>query len=273
MTWNPFDWTAGPFLTFYVTSAMVVFLWGFRLRSTIGATARMSHELSALELAYLSGGPRRVGDAVLLGLVSAKSASIAAKGNKISVSNQAPLATLMSRPPILAVRSEMTRQQFQVAVKPIVERLRERLGQLGYSPTDDQMKSFRATVLPMVALLFVFGLIKVIVGAERDHPVGFLIILLVFTAVSGFALATSPSRTRAGKEALQNYKASNARASRAPLDHELVLAVALSGAVVLSGTAYSPVYAASKTMSGGDGGGSCGGGGCGGGGGGCGGCS
>jgi hypothetical protein len=56
------------------------------------------------------------------------------------------------------------------------------------------------------------------------------------------------------------------RERRAPRDHELLLALALSGAVVLSGTAYEPVYAASKTM---NSGGGCGGGG----GGGCGGCS
>ena len=84
-------------------------------------------------------------------------------------------------------------------------------------------------------------------------------------------LAMRPTRTRAGKDVLKAYQASHARASRAPLDHELLLAVALSGAVVLSGTAYASVYAASQTMSrGGDGGSGCGGGG---GGGGCGGCS
>jgi uncharacterized protein (TIGR04222 family) len=137
------------------------------------------------------------------------------------------------------------------------------------------MTSFRATVLPFVGLLLLFGLTKAFVGAERHHPVGFLIILLILTAVAGVVLAMPPTRTRAGKEVLRTYQASHARASRAPLDHELLLAVALSGTVVLSGTAYAPIYAASKAMSsgGGDGGGGCGGGGGGGGGGGCGGCS
>lgn len=36
MTWNPFDWTAGPFLTLYVLFAATVFLVSFRLRSMIG---------------------------------------------------------------------------------------------------------------------------------------------------------------------------------------------------------------------------------------------
>jgi uncharacterized protein (TIGR04222 family) len=176
----------------------------------------------------------------------------------------------MDRPPLLPVRPNMTRQQFQTALRPLVEEVQERLQKFGYYPSDDQVTSFRMTALPFVALLIVFGIIKAFVGAERHHPVGILIFLLVLTTFAGIALAKHPTRTRAGKHVLQTYRAAHARASRAPLGHELLLAVALSGAIVLSGTAYASVYAASQTMnSGGDGGG-CGGGD---GGGGCGVCS
>jgi uncharacterized protein (TIGR04222 family) len=146
------------------------------------------------------------------------------------------------------------------------------LQQLGYYPTDDQMASFRREVLPFVVLLLAFGITKAFIGAGRNHPIDFIVILLVVTAIAGIVLATRPKRTQAGSEVLKSYQEGNARASRAPLDHELLLAVALSGAVVLSGTAYGSVYAASQTMNSGSG---CGGsGGCGGGGGGgCGGCS
>jgi uncharacterized protein (TIGR04222 family) len=270
MTWNPFDWTAGPFLALYLTAAVIVFLEGFILRSKIGPSARITHPLSPLELAYLAGGARRLGDAILLSLTSGNGASIDPLSYKITVTNQAPLAPLMNRPPLLSVEPNMTRQQFQTAVKPLVERVQARLQGFGYCPTDDQMMSFRMAVLPFVALLLAFGTIKAVLGAERHHPIGILVFLLIVTAFAGFVLAKHSTRTRAGKEALKSYQASHARASRAPLDHELLLAVALSGAVVLSGTAYAPVYAASKTMnSGGDGGSGCGGGG----GGGCGGCS
>jgi uncharacterized protein (TIGR04222 family) len=274
MPWNPFDWTAGPFLSLYVTLAAVVFLWGFSLRAMIGPAAQATHPLSELELAYLAGGAHRLGDAILLSLTSGNCATIDPWGHRITVADQTPLKSLMSRPPLLSVQPNMTRQQFQTAVAPFIERVRRRLQTFGYCATDDQMTSFRATVLPFVGLLLLFGLTKAFVGAERHHAVGFLIILLILTAVAGIVLAMTPTRTRAGKEVLRTYQASHARASRAPLDHELLLAVALSGAVVLSGTAYAPIYAASKAMSsgGGDGGGGCGGGG-GGGGGGCGGCS
>ena len=270
MTWNPFDWTAGPFLALYVTIAVIIFLEGFNLRSKIGPAARVTQPLSVFELAYLAGGARRLGDAVLLSLTSGHGATIDPKGHKITVTDQTPLAPLMKRPPLLPVHPDMTRQQFQTAVKPLVKRVQERLQAFGYCPTDDQMMSFRTAVLPFVALLMVFGMVKAVVGAERHHPIGFLIVLLILTAFAGIVLAKRPTRTRAGKEVLSTYQTSHARAARAPLDQELLLAVALSGAIVLSDTAYAPIYAASKTMnsSGGDGGG-----GCGGGGGGCGGCS
>jgi uncharacterized protein (TIGR04222 family) len=272
MPWNPFDWTAGPFLVLYLTSAVIVFLLGFSLRATIGPAAQATPRLSVLELAFLAGGARRLGDAVLLSLMSGNGATIAPKGHKITVTDQAPLAALVGQPTHLPVEPDMTRQQFQTAVKPIVQRVEERLQAFGYRPTDDQMASFRVTVLPFVGLLLMFGVIKAMVGAERHHPIGILVFLLIITLFAGISLAKSPTRTRAGKEVLETYQASHARASRAPRDHELLLALALSGAVVLSGTSFAPVYAASRTMnSGGDGGGGgCGGGG---GGGGCGGCS
>jgi uncharacterized protein (TIGR04222 family) len=270
MTWNPLDWTAEPFLAFYVFCAAVVFLLGFWSRSMIGPSTLGPAKLGVLELAYLAGGARRLGDAALLSLTSGNGATIGAAGGDIAVSDPSPLTALMNRPPRLSFQPRMTRQQFQAAVKPVVEAVQERLQTLGYAPTDQQMMSFRMTVLPFVLFLLALGIAKAIVGSERGHPIGILIFLLVVTAVAGFALAARPTRTQAGGDALQRYRTSQARASRAPLEHELLLAVALSGPIVLSGTAYAAVYAASKTMS--DGGGD-GGGGCGGGGGGCGGCS
>lgn len=273
MTWNPFNWTAEPFLTLYVALAAIIFAWGFLLRLNIGPAARITHQLNVLELAYLGGGAQRLGDAILLSLASGNGVTISPAGNKITVSNQAPLALLLGgQPRQLSFQPDMTRQQFQKAVVPIIEAVRERQQKLGYAPSDEQMASFRWNVLPFVGLLILFGIGKVMIGGvERHHPVGILIVLLLFTAVLGFIVAIRPTRTRAGKEALESYQNLNARASRAPLEHELLLALALSGPVVLSGTAYASVYAASRTMNnGGDGGSGCGGGG---GGGGCGGCS
>jgi uncharacterized protein (TIGR04222 family) len=275
MEWNPFNWTAGPFLTLYLAFAFTIFVLGFRLKSQIGPAARATGKLGVLELAYLAGGARRLGDAVLLRLTSGHGATIDSNGYRITVSDQSPLATLISQPPRMQFQPGMTRQQFQTAIGPVITRIQDFLEKSGHCPTREQMASFRLEVLPFVALLIVFGITKAVIGSSRHHPVDILIILIVLTAFAGFLLAKSPRRTQAGTNILETYQSSNERASRAPRDQELLLALALSGPVVLTGTAHASVYSASQTMSsggGGDGGGGCGGGG-GGGGGGCGGCS
>jgi uncharacterized protein (TIGR04222 family) len=210
MTWNPFNWTAEPFLALCVTIAVIIFLLGFSLRSMIGPAAHATRQLSVLELAFL-------GDAVLLCLTSGNGATIAAKDHKITVTDQTPLAALTGRPTLLQFLPDMTRQQLQAAIKPLIERVQGRLQQLGYCPTDEQMTSFRMTVLPFVALFLVFGIFKAVVGAERHHPVGILVFLLVVTAFAGTVLATRPTRTRAGKDVLASHgRASRAARSRTP---------------------------------------------------------
>ena len=274
MTLNPFDWTAGPFLALYVTLALIIFVQAFRAKRSIGPPANGIRKLKVLELAYLAGGARRLGDVILLTLTAGRGASISDKADRITVTDTAPLAAMLGRPVALSFERDMTRKQFQAAVEPMAARVRERLEQLGYCPTSEQVTSFRMNFLPFVGLLIAFGATKAYIGAGRNHPVEFLVFLLFATAFVALIVAARPVRTRAGNEALEDHQATNARAARAPLDHELPLAVALSGAVVLSGTSHSSVYAASQTMSNTGGGSSCGGGGCGGGGGGgCGGCS
>ena len=275
MEWNPFNWTAGPFLTLYLALAFTIFLLGFRLKSQIGPAAQMGGRLGVLELAYLAGGAQRLGDAVLLRLTSGHGATIDSNGYKITVVDPSSLATLIRQPPRMQFQAGMTRRQFQTAIQPIVARIQELREKSGYCPTREQMASFRLEVLPFVALLIMFGITKAVIGSSRHHPVEILIILIVITAFAGIVLAKAPRRTQAGTDILETYQSSNERASRAPRDNELLLALALSGPVVLMGTAHASVYSASQTMSsggGGDSGGGCGGGG-GGGGGGCGGCS
>ncbi|MGJ4998561.1 TIGR04222 domain-containing membrane protein [Bradyrhizobium sp. HKCCYLS3077] len=275
MALNPFDWTAGPFLLLYIVLGAIVFLKGLALRGTIGpASVSARPSLSELELAYLAGGAPRLGDTVLLGFAANGTATFTARDHKITVTDQAPLAALMDRPPRLALHPDMTRQEFQEALAPLTSRIQTRLETLGYAPTNGQMAAFRKSVLPFVGALVLFGLIKVLVGVSRHHDVGFLMMLIFATVLGTAMLARAPTRTHAGSAVLRSYQTTHARAARAPREHELLLAVALTGAAVLSGTAYASVLATSKALS--SSGGGCGGGGCGGGGGGgggCGGCS
>ena len=166
-----------------------------------------------LELAYLAGGERRLGDAVLLSLASNNAATIAPGDHRITIIDQRPLATLIERPPHLPVQPGMTRQQFQTALAPLAGRMKTRLQTLGYCPTDAQVTAFRGSVLPFVGLLLLFGIAKVVLGIERNHAVGFLITLLIVTFIAAIALAKPPIRTRAGTDALRSYQTSHARAA------------------------------------------------------------
>jgi uncharacterized protein (TIGR04222 family) len=268
---NPLNWPAAPFLALYVGLAAVVFSAGFAWRADLGSRAERRARLNALEWAYLAGGPSRVGDVSLLCLVSRGGAAIDAKSSQITIEDRTPLAALGDEASDLPIGASMSRKAFQSELQPLVRHIEARLQKVGYAPTDGEVDSFRLTVLPVVAVLLAFGVAKAMVGAGRGHPVGILVILLFAVAALGFVLAKRPWSTRAGAAALSAHRDENARSARAPLDAELLLAVALSGAVVLSGTEFAPVYALSRSS---DGGGDGGGGGCGGGGGGgCGGCS
>ena len=118
------------------------------------------------------------------------------------------------------------------------------LQELGYSPTDDQMMSYRMTFLPFVILLMVFGIIKAIVGTERHHPVGILVFLLIVTAFAGIMLARRPTRTRAGEDVLKAHQASHARASRKTC---IVCTVSASGGLTQTWSRRRPLSAAAQS--------------------------
>jgi len=263
---NPFDLTAGPFLTLYVGITAGLFFLGFYLRNNLGQKRVPESELTAFELAYLAGGSTRLGETILLSLLTGNSAVVSADGQTINVSNQVPIRSHISKPDRISFPSDMSVGDFHRTVEPWVTQVQERLQSLGYTPTLDQLAPFRLTFLPAYLFVLIFGLIRFVLGVQRGHPVGFLVIIILVTAVAALCmLAIEPSRTIAGSAILRKHQVRHARAARAPLDDEWLLAIALSGSVVLSGTSYAAVFTASRKS---DSGGS----GCGGDGGGCGGC-
>ena len=270
MNLNPLNWTAGPFLSLYAILALAAVLLCVRLRKRIGGGRSRSAALDAIELAYLAGGPQRVADALIVALLSAKAATLSTDGRKIDIhahGHQLP-------PPVTSFAAllgtgTVTRLELQKRIKNGVERIKTRLQGLGLAPNAGQLSVYRWQTAAIMLVPMLLGLNKVFVGMERHKPVGFLIMLLVVTAIATLVLLSAPLATKAGAEALASHQAQHARAARAPRDNELMLAVALSGLVVLSGTAYAAMHKAAQSD--GTSGSGCGGG-DGGGGGGCGGC-
>ncbi len=267
---NPLDWTAGPFLELYVAVALAAWAFANFLRRRIGTSVGHVPPLAPVELAYLGGGEQRVSDAVIVGLLTANAATLSQDGRTIDV-DSAKIGNAPDMAPFarLGLSGAMKRRDFQRRLRPVMNAIRDKLERLGLRPDSSQLMAYRLMVLAVFAVPLLLGIAKVQVGLERHKPVGALTNLLIITAVIALLHLIAPRLTRAGREALAAEKTRNARAARAPLDNELMLAVALTGLVVLSGTPYDALYTAAKAS--GEGG-ACGGGGDGGGGGGCGGC-
>lgn len=271
---NPLDFTAGPFLALYVAVAALAWLIAASISRNIGPGGGTSASLSTIQMAYLAGGEGRLAHALLVSLLTSKAAVLLQKGRLIFV-DRSRLQAAPEHADVapLGLSGEMTRNEFQMRIQPMADAVRADLQRLGLVPDPSMLPSYRLKILAVFAVPIILGLAKVDVGLARDKPVGFLIALLIATAVLALVYLTAPRLTRAGRDALEASRRQHARAARAPVESELPLAVALTGLVVLSGTDYGDLHA-SEASGGGDGaadGGGDGGGGCGGGCGGCGG--
>ncbi len=272
MPMNPLNWTAGPFLTLYVCLTAAVIWLTYIVRSQIGADEPPASTLTPGDLAYLAGGPNRVGDMLLAGLVTSGAAEVSANGRTVDVKDGAALPAYATQFGPVAISGQMNRQQFQKKIQPTADGIRANLERLRLVPDSSQAFDWRLKTAMLFAVPLLLGIAKVSVGIERHKPVGILVILLIATLITGIVMLAARLRTRAGNETLKAYQADHARAARAPVESEIPLAVALAGLVVLSGTEHHSLYAASRNWNGGGGGDAGGGGGDGGGGGGCGGC-
>jgi uncharacterized protein (TIGR04222 family) len=92
-------------------------------------------------------------------------------------------------------------------------------------------------------LLLGCGAIKLVIGMVRDAPVGFLVALLVVTAIATtLRYHNIDRRTQAGVNAVRSARLEADRLRRAPQSDESGMAVALFGTAVLAGSAFSGLH-------------------------------
>jgi uncharacterized protein (TIGR04222 family) len=272
---NPLDWTAGPFLQLYLALmlvGLVVAIWLRRMARDSGSAR--GERPGAYDLAYLAGGAPRCVDAVVAQMLG--DGSLRWDETRKTLKLEVPAASL--DPPLDAVarcvaadgKPDQVLRRAGVALAPLRKSLQARALWL------DDAAAWRARLHSAAPLLLVaaLGSAKMVVGASRGKPIGFLVVLTMILGLVALGfLLVRPTRTRAGDQAIADAKQRNARALRAPRNSELGLAVALLGTAALSGTAwagYHQVRAPPSSSS--DGGGSDSSSDGGGGGGGCGGC-
>ena len=295
---NPFDFRGPQFLAFFGLLTVGVGLLAEGLRRSL---ARGGPEepagLPAYELAMLAGGNPRTVTTALAALLNREEVAISAvtEGPQLVRTNKEPAAEV--HPLERAVWEQLRREgsltvpNLTGAMTETLVPLRRSLEQRGLLLTPAQAAKVRWWPMLVALTVPAIGLVKIIVGLQRDRPVGFLALATVVTLVLGLIrFSRQPTLSRAGgrclrrarqKQAALKAKAGYLRQAHSPLEVALPLSVALFGTAVLASGHLSPLddairrSRASATDSGsggcgtsGDGGGGgdsgCGGGGCGG---------
>lgn len=270
---GPLDLHGPEFLLLYLELALIALAAAFIIPRYLRPEGQAGRRPDEDELAVLAGGRERLAEAVTVRLL-AEGAAIVQGGGTLAIRDPRGGRTPAERR-VARLTSPANWRDVHRALSDPAEAIERRLEDKGLWIGRDAARQLRLIQTAPLALLFLFGLAKWIVGTMRDRPVGILTALLFVTAVIAvLRFAALDRRTRAGKSALADARFEAARLRRAAPTDEAPLAVALFGTTVLAGSWLSDFHRMRSAGSGGDGSGgsgcSGGGGGCGGGG--CGGC-
>jgi uncharacterized protein (TIGR04222 family) len=271
---SPFDLTGGPFLQLYGGLLILTILAGFLIPRWLRPEGRTPRRIDTDDLAYLAGGGTRLAETVTTRLLASN--QLAMDGRASFTPGHLGSGNPVERS-VLSLPSGSSWGRVAVAVGKHAGSVRNRLVDSDLLMSGGEALQMRFFQTLPYFLLLGFGYTKLLIGEARGRPVGFLTAFLIATAI--FALIrflALDRKTRAGKEALAEARASSERLRRGPAVGETDLGVALFGTAVLVGSDWGGFHTLRQASSSGDGGssGSCGssggGGGCGGGG--CGGC-
>jgi len=270
------SWTGSDFLIFYSALLAAGTFAAWWIPAQLRETGRRGESLDAEGAALLSGGRDRFADAVLADLF-VRGALEPAGSDRLSVVRR-DVACGAAGKALLAEGGQMTRIEARRVIDLHAERIAARLQRSGLLMWPEQQTRLRWLSVMPFGVLLVIGLYRQRAGSALGEPTGYLVILMVLTAMLALIrfLWTDP-RTWSGIMAVNDLRRTSSRIARAPTPEEAPLAVALFGTGVLVGTPWEPVHAIRQRASdggdsgsgsggdsGGDGGSGCGGGGCGG---------
>lgn len=303
---NPFDLSGPRFLALYggllaitiVAAAALRQLLRVRTDDRASSHAALAN-LGTYDAAYLAGGAEQLFQTALVSLIERGLVALDRddRGRPALVPNGASMtrsgvdSVEHSILAALETGADPRKSTARLAVRDEAERIAARLEGLGLLETKTSFAA--AGFWPAMSLLALasFGAAKVVIGIQRERPVGFLVMLLVLTVALAVFFGIRPRLTLRGRALLHELRQRSRRLARSTskqvhalenLDAPLLASqVALLGPSALSGTYLADArrWLRSEVASTdgavgaeGSGGGGDGGGDGGGGGGGCGGC-
>jgi uncharacterized protein (TIGR04222 family) len=271
---GPFDLTGGPFLMLYIALLLAALVAGFVIPRRLRPPGRAQNVTDPDMLAVLTGGKLRFVEALVARLLSR--GALVFSGTNGFAPKPGARGDTAAEQRVMALSAPIKWSTIQLQVADYAEPVARKLAGSGLYMNDEEAARTRWwQTLPYV-LLIGFGTIKLMIGEARGKPVGFLIGLLILTAIcAAIRWFTLDRRTQAGHDAVAEATSRNDRLKRAPTTGEVGTAVALFGTAVLAGSEWNDFHrmrsagdggsSSSDGGSSGDGGGSgCGGGGCGG---------
>ena len=302
---NPLDLKGPEFLAMYTLVGIIAVVAGMVIRylCRYDSPVSDSRELTPTEIACLAGGTPGVLRACLASLIAHKRLKFTTNEKPTRWWSASPLAPkLISTGSAIHAASAVEESMLERAAGtpatikelldaglPEAEKVHTDLTNRGWLESAETFVSARWWPLLPLAVVWILGASKVIVGLERHRPIGFLIAMLVALSVIMLLFWRQPLRTKRGNELfntlkerhqrLRNYALTlDRRTDAASVSSDLLLAAGLFGLatilepdVVLLRQHMRPDGGDSfGSFSSACGGSGCGGGGCGGGG--CGGC-
>jgi uncharacterized protein (TIGR04222 family) len=277
---NLMDFSGGEFLLFYLCAMILGIFLLLLLRHVLTDAGTPPQVFAPEEIALLSGGSKRVLDALEVQLLSLGVLAHDAQGGRLfRTSTQISSAQQALANQIMALRNGTDAKARANLLDRYVEPIKRRLlAQQHLLPSAKRIQIALYSSVPLLLLLLV-GIAKLLVGISRGKSVAFLAVLLILTGLlCALNFARRPSCSKATSAWLRHYKQQQMRLASSPTQSEWPQAVALFGFSALTGTALAsyvswrqPVSSSDATSSdsssdsGGDSGGSdSGGGGCGG---------
>ncbi len=239
---NPLDLTGPDFLVFYSLIGIIGIALSFWLRYSLrlpsDAPKSASTNLSAYEVAFLTGGNRRMISTALVSLM--QKGYVVAQPRSLKLTLEKAVDDSCDWMERLVAKKIDTLDggidQLIQKSKDIGDEIRDRLQKFGLIVSDRQ--SLKVQIYPTLIMFSLLGIgaLKTFVGISRGKPISLLLLCMSVLLIFGIILLVRPFRSRYGDRVLKGLIAESQHLKTDPnLNSQLPLAFALFGGTVLAG--------------------------------------